>query len=116
MNRIRLAVYKLLLRLHPAEFRIRFAEEMILDYQEDLRDTSDSALYWDAMLSLGRQWMDSISPASGSRARTDNSLLGGQYAVVCQGGLTLFDLISLAVIIVAKLDFHSQRLPLERAA
>jgi hypothetical protein len=98
MNCISHGVYKLLLRLHPAEFRIQFADEMMLDYQTGMRDMSTSALYWDALLSLGRQWINFVSEVSKSSARGNISLIGGQYVAVSYGGLTPFDLMKGAML------------------
>jgi imidazolonepropionase-like amidohydrolase len=98
MNRISHGAYKLLLRLHPAEFRIQFADEMMLDYQTGMRDMSTSALYWDALLSLGRQWINFVSEVSKSSARGNISLIGGQYVAVSYGGLTPFDLMKGAML------------------
>jgi hypothetical protein len=91
MSRISHGAYKLLLRLHPAEFRIQFADEMMLDYQTGMRDMSTAALCWDALLSLGRQWINFVSEVSKSSARGNISLIGGQYVAVSYGGLTPFD-------------------------
>jgi hypothetical protein len=51
------ALYGLLLRLHPMEFRERFAEEMHWVFEEAAGQWSIGSLITDAALSLGRQWL-----------------------------------------------------------
>jgi hypothetical protein len=43
--------------LAPCEFREQFAVEMLLDYKAGLREICGSALHWDTLVSLGRQWL-----------------------------------------------------------
>ena len=49
------ALYRLLLRLHPVEFRERFAEEMQWIFEEAACRWSVASLMTDAGLSLARQ-------------------------------------------------------------
>jgi len=89
MNYVGKAMYRLLLQLHPAEFRERFADEMLLDYNAGLRKICGSAPHWDAVVSLGRQWLHRFAETNQGETRT--ALLGGQYVALAYGGLTPFD-------------------------
>jgi hypothetical protein len=51
------ALYRMLLRLHPAEFRERFAEEMQWIFEEAAGKWGITSLVTDAGLSLARQWL-----------------------------------------------------------
>jgi hypothetical protein len=51
------ALYRMLLRLHPAEFRERFAEEMQWIFEEAAGKWGITSLMTDAGLSLTRQWL-----------------------------------------------------------
>lgn len=48
-------LYRLLLRLHPAEFRERFAEEMQWIFEEAAGKWGITSLLFDASISLARQ-------------------------------------------------------------
>lgn len=48
--------YGFLIRLHPAEFRERFGEEMELVFEEAAHSWGVAALLFDAATSLLRQW------------------------------------------------------------
>jgi hypothetical protein len=50
-------LYYLLLQLHPAAFRYRFAPEMLWIFDEISGSGRRSALFVDGILSLGRQWV-----------------------------------------------------------
>lgn len=50
-------LYALLINLHPASFRKRFAEEMSLIFDEALESWGGCSLLRDAILSLLRQWL-----------------------------------------------------------
>lgn len=54
--------YGFLIRLHPAEFRERFGDEMELIFEEAAGIYGETALLLDAALSLGRQWF--LRPAA----------------------------------------------------
>lgn len=54
MNR---AIYRCLLRLHPAVFRDRFAAEMLWLYDEMVSAEGAAALLADGLASLARQWL-----------------------------------------------------------
>ena len=90
MNGVGRAMYSLLLQLHPAEFRKQFAGEMLLDYRAGLRGICGSAPHWDALVSLGRQWLHRFAETSEVETRAA-SLFGGQYVALTYGGLTPFD-------------------------
>jgi hypothetical protein len=49
--------YRLLLHLHPASFRERFAHEMLWIFDETAKDANISRLLADAALSLLKQHM-----------------------------------------------------------
>jgi hypothetical protein len=48
-------IYRLVLGLHPAQFRDRFCDEMLWIFDEQIREVNSSALLTDALLSLIRQ-------------------------------------------------------------
>jgi len=48
------SIYRLLLQLHPARFRRRFGEEMLLIFDES---PNQASLLADGVLSLARQWL-----------------------------------------------------------
>ena len=43
--------------MHPAAFREEFGFEMAMDFEDASRDRKAGPLYWDGVVSLGRQWM-----------------------------------------------------------
>jgi hypothetical protein len=43
--------------LHPAAFRLRFEEEMLWIFDEAADTWGSASLFWDALLSLVRQWL-----------------------------------------------------------
>ena len=49
-------LYRLLLRLHPSEFRERFAPEMTLNLEETAPTERSPRLLLDCFVSLLRQW------------------------------------------------------------
>jgi hypothetical protein len=49
-------LYRLLLRLHPVEFRERFAEELLWSYDKALPQLGSPRICADGLLSLIRQW------------------------------------------------------------
>lgn len=55
-------LYWLVVRMHPAEFRNRFGDEMEWIFEEAGSAWGKSALLLDAMISLGRQWF--LRPAA----------------------------------------------------
>jgi hypothetical protein len=50
-------LYALLISLHPASFRKRFAQEMSLIFDEADNSWGAGSLFCDAILSLLRQWL-----------------------------------------------------------
>jgi hypothetical protein len=50
-------LYALLISLHPLSFRKRFAQEMLLIFDEAASSWGASSLFCDAILSLLRQWL-----------------------------------------------------------
>ena len=82
-------VYAVLVRLHPAEFRRDFGPEMLLDYDEA---RTRNGLYWDALVSLGRQW--GRLGIAGERQPVPvgaRFLLDGWYGVIGADGLSAFE-------------------------
>ena len=49
-------IYRLLIRLHPRDFRDRFADELELIFEEGATSWGEAALLFDAARSLLRQW------------------------------------------------------------
>ena len=54
--------YRFLIRLHPAEFRDRFGDEMELNFEEACDVYGETRLLLDAAISLGRRWF--LRPAA----------------------------------------------------
>jgi len=50
-------LYALLIRLHPAEFRDRFGDEMEMIYEEASGSWGKVSLLCDAAVSLARRWL-----------------------------------------------------------
>jgi hypothetical protein len=50
-------LYRFLVWLHPAAFRLRFAEEMIWIFDQAAGTWGIASLIGDATISLGRQWL-----------------------------------------------------------
>ena len=50
-------LYTLLISLHPFSFRKRFAQEMLLIFDEAASSWGAGSLFCDALLSLLRQWL-----------------------------------------------------------
>ena len=89
-------LYQLILRLHPASFRDRFAREMSLDFEDALATYGFPRLLADAAGSLGRQW--TAAPISFARTAPVapsplHPLLAGQYLVLEGEPLTPFELL-----------------------
>src|SRR5438128_200401 len=51
------SLYRCLLRLHPAEFRRQFADEMLWIFDQVSGAESPASLFADGFLSLVRQWV-----------------------------------------------------------
>ena len=51
------ALYRCLIWLYPAAFRLRFEEEMLWIFDEGAHAWGAASLFWDASLSLARQWL-----------------------------------------------------------
>ena len=50
-------LYRWLVWLHPPAFRRRFADEMLWIFDEAAKSERVSALFFDAVISLARQWL-----------------------------------------------------------
>jgi uncharacterized protein (TIGR03435 family) len=87
-------VYRLLLWMHPKAFREEFGPEMAMDFEDGVRDGKAGALYWDGVVSLGRQWMlRGGAPAAQVRAVEGPCLLSGRYGMIGVDRLTPFELL-----------------------
>jgi hypothetical protein len=51
------SLYRCLVRLHPAPFRLQFAEEMLWIFDQVAGTWGTAALVADASISLSRQWL-----------------------------------------------------------
>jgi uncharacterized membrane protein len=51
------ALYRSLICLHPAAFRLRFEEELLWIFDESSNESSATPLVYDAVISLLRQWL-----------------------------------------------------------
>jgi len=49
--------YRFVIRLHPAEFRERFGDEMLFIFDEGEAGWGTAPLFADGCLSLARQWL-----------------------------------------------------------
>jgi uncharacterized protein (TIGR03435 family) len=87
-------LYQLLVRLHPAAFRNRFAREMSLDFEDALATYGFSRLLLDATRSLARQWAAPVfSPSREQTPIPSHPLLAGQYMPLTDAPLTPFELL-----------------------
>jgi hypothetical protein len=50
-------LYRWLICLHPPAFRLRFEEELLWIFDESLHSSGASLLFYDAAISLLRQWV-----------------------------------------------------------
>lgn len=50
-------LYRCILSLHPAAFRLSFAEEMLSIFDEAAHTWGTASLFGDAITSLARQWL-----------------------------------------------------------
>lgn len=89
MNTFHRGIYHLLLRLHPSSFRIEFAHDMALDFEDAANAYGVTRLLIDAATSLVRQWWTEISSAPPHHlSETRPSLLAGRYVIVRYAGFT----------------------------
>jgi len=51
------SLYRCLVRLHPAPFRLQFAEEMLWIFDEAADTRGTASLFLDASVSVARQWL-----------------------------------------------------------
>lgn len=100
MSRGARILYRSLLALHPSPFRREFAPEILRDFDEILTLQGPRALFFDALLSLARQWTHSGVAEEPAEA-AEFSLLGGNYVALAQNRLTLFDLMRGSVLSTA---------------
>ena len=82
-------LYGLILRMHPAAFRNEFGREMALDFEDARKSHGLMTLYWDAVVSLARQWVTNGFSVQAERGTLPKpSLLTGQYVMICQDEMT----------------------------
>ena len=87
-------LYQLILRLHPAAFRNRFAREMSLDFDDALAAYGFSRLLADATRSLLRQWASPVfSPSREQAPIPSHPLLAGHYMPLTDAPLTPIELL-----------------------
>jgi uncharacterized protein (TIGR03435 family) len=80
MTLLQRRLYRLLVRLHPTEFRHDSGRDMELDFEDASAHTRFATLYLDALISLGRQWLESSLSGGADRGTAQKaSLLAGQY-------------------------------------
>ncbi len=88
---LRSRVYATLVAAHPAAFRDEFGLEMRLDFEEAVQSRGVIGLYWDAAVSVGRQWLRAGVPQERERvAAGARYLLEGRYGAIGGEGLSLF--------------------------
>jgi uncharacterized protein (TIGR03435 family) len=79
--------------MHPAAFRGEFGREMALDFEDALKDRGFTSLICDALLSLARQWGGrAVHEPEAEQPVSQHPFLAGQYVMISQGHLTVFDL------------------------
>ncbi len=85
---------ELLVRLHPAPFRSRFGEEMLLDYRELLQEGASTRLLLDVARSLATQWFGMLHPGDARLAGIAGSprFLTNQPALGYAAPLTPYEL------------------------
>jgi len=119
MTHLQRRIYGAVIRLHPAAFREEFGSEMAHDCEDALQARGFAALLGDAIVSLGRQWKArALAPREAEQPVTSHPFLAGQYFMVDQGRLTVFDL-ACASVLSAMLFFavgFAANLPNQRAA
>ena len=109
MTLLQQRLYRFLVRLHPAQFRHDFGREMLLDFEDASAHTRFVTLYLDALISLGRQWLES-SLSGGAECDTAQkaSLLTGPYITFGDEPLSVIELgrgLLAALMLVALLVF-----------
>jgi uncharacterized protein DUF3738 len=88
-------LYSLILRLHPAAFRSRFAREMALDFDDALAAYGFPRLLADATRSLIRQWMTApaFTPNAAAAPIPSHPLLAGHYLAIDDDNLKPFEIL-----------------------
>ena len=88
MNNLQRRSCLLLLHLHPADFRQRFADEMFHDYEDLLASHGSFWLTMDLLMSLLRQWGAILYAGIWPKpAASPQTLLAGAYALRAAGML-----------------------------
>ena len=101
-------VYRALLRLYPASFRLRFAEEMVLLFDDQLRDAKLDSVAVGTLRTWARIIGDLLVTATAEHLRDDRSMAGS--LAVRPSHLTrllgVLGVVGGAVILVAFLPFE----------
>jgi len=93
MRKPELFLYRLIVRLHPAAFREEFGREMLLDFEESLTHEGAARIFFDALLSVVRQWARcAVSGGADRTCEAQASLLAGQYAPLRDQPLNVLEL------------------------
>ena len=82
MIKVCLAIYRTLLLAYPAEFRVRYGEEMMLVFEDSLSGAFRSGGWWAAMCCFGRTLADVASSACRERLAEMNR---GTVAILLTG-------------------------------
>jgi len=98
MSDLRKQMYGAIVRLHPAEFREEFGQEMLLDFDEALPNSGFGALCLDGLISLGRQWVAALPVGARENSFAHPSLLAGQYVAISPGMPSFLELFRAAVL------------------
>jgi len=113
-------LYRWLLRLHPAEFRREFSEEMLWIFDEVAAVRSMAPLFADVTASLARQWMMRTwhGAESGEVVPADNGVFAWEHVALPEAGLPLSRMVqggAVALVFMAVLSFAAFR-PVPRRA
>jgi uncharacterized protein (TIGR03435 family) len=85
-------IYALIVEMHPASFRHEFGLEMRLDFEEARKSHGVMPLYWDALLSVFRQWGQTGVTSERERVpAAARFLMEGRYGAIGGGGLSAFE-------------------------
>ncbi len=99
MTHLQRRIYGAVIRLHPAAFREEFGSEMAHDCEDAVHARGFAPLLGDAIVSLARQWkLTALAPREAAQPVASHPFLAGQYFMVDQGHLNLFDLACASVL------------------
>ena len=98
MTDVRKRMYGAIVRLHPVAFRQEFGREMLLDFDEALRDSGFVPLCLDGLVSVARQWVSVLPVGVRQESFAQSSLLAGQYVAISPGTPSFLELFRAAVL------------------